>query len=70
MPRRGEINLTQRILLALTTAISAAAGIATLVSLPIHADRFSLTLGAEIYLWTTLRTGSTPRRKPRGRWSL
>jgi len=48
------MNLTLKTLLALTVVISAAAAVATLVSLPSQADRFSLTCGWEDCLWVTL----------------
>ena len=48
------MNLIPKILLALTAAISAAAAVATLVSLPLQADRFRLSWGVDTYVWTTL----------------
>jgi hypothetical protein len=47
------VNLTSKILLVLTVAISATAAVATLVGVMFQADRFSLTTGwdSDIFPW-------------------
>jgi hypothetical protein len=48
------MSLTAKTLLALTVAVSAAAAVATLASLPSLAERFRLTWGWGDYLWVAL----------------